>query len=98
MQLLDRERRPVRATIAPAIAPPPSSSLGSSPSPLSPTPCPAVSISKTKSDRANLKRGLVDSVRESVDRYKYAYVVAYENMRTSLCVERQGGGGREEGQ
>ena len=42
----------------------------------------AVNLTKTKTDRKEQKSTLVETVREAVDQYKYAYVFGYENLRT----------------
>jgi hypothetical protein len=49
-----------------------------------PPPSPAVTLTKTKQDRRSLKRGLVETVQENVDKFARVYVFAFENMRTSV--------------
>ena len=41
-----------------------------------------MSLTKVKSARKDQKRDLVQSVQECVDKYTYAYVFSFENMRS----------------
>lgn len=47
----------------------------------------AVNLTKVKSNRRELKKGLVESVRGCIDQYDTVYVFAYESMRTSMFQE-----------
>jgi mRNA turnover protein 4 len=47
----------------------------------------AVSLTKVKTNRRALKTELVDTLREAVDKYDFAYVVSFDNMRTQLFKE-----------
>lgn len=44
--------------------------------------CHAVNLTAVKAKRKELKQGLVESIRECVDKYSHIYVFAYDNMRT----------------
>lgn len=46
-----------------------------------------VSLTQTKSKGKELKNSVVNSIREAVDAYKYAYVLEFDNMRTNAFKE-----------
>lgn len=50
----------------------------------------AVTLSKVKAHRKDLKRGLLEKIRESVDKYDRAFVFSYENMRSSKFKDVRG--------
>lgn len=49
-----------------------------------------MTLSKVKAHRKDLKRGLLEKVRESVDKYDRAFVFSYENMRSSKFKDVRG--------
>lgn len=46
-----------------------------------------MSLTQTKSKGKELKNSVVNSIREAVDAYKYAYVLEFDNMRTNAFKE-----------
>ena len=46
-----------------------------------------VSLTQTKSKGKELKNDVVNSIREAVDNYKFAYVLEFDNMRTNAFKE-----------
>ena len=47
----------------------------------------AVALTKTKSDRKALKEGVVETVRDSLDKYSHLYVISFENLRSTKFKE-----------
>lgn len=45
--------------------------------------CLAVALTKTKQNRKELKKDLVVHMQEAFDKFDYAYVLGFENMRTA---------------
>jgi ribosomal protein L10 len=46
-----------------------------------------VALTKTKPDRKALKEGVVQTVRDSVDKYTNLFVVSFENLRSTKFKE-----------
>ena len=47
----------------------------------------AVALTKTKTDRKALKEGLVETVRECVDKYPNLFVINFDNLRSTKLKE-----------
>jgi ribosomal protein L10 len=46
-----------------------------------------VALTKTKPDRKALKEGVVQTVRDSVDKYTNLFVISFENLRSTKFKE-----------